>query len=284
MRNDFGLIIISHGRPECETVKTLRESGYTGKIYIVVDDEDKTLDRYLEIYGCENIHIFHKYEWFDVGDNMDSPRTVGVFARNECLKVAREKGLKYYLEMDDDCKGLSFRYNDDGHLRGKKIKHFDSVINAICEYFDESDISGLGFGSAFDYIGGVQAFETSPVSRLLMNSFFLRADDNIMWLGRNSDDFITVISQQQQGKAWIKFTNIQAVYDVWSPKKKDKKQQGGSIEIYNSIGAYCLRFYGVIFHPDCYCVKMKISNTNCDGSAKANYTYPKIISQRWQKS
>ena len=90
MRNDFGVIIISHGRPQCETVKTLRESGYTGEIFIVVDDEDKTLNQYLEIYGRENVHIFHKYEWFDVGDNMDNPRTVGVFARNECLKVARE--------------------------------------------------------------------------------------------------------------------------------------------------------------------------------------------------
>ena len=286
MRNDFGVIIISHGRPQCETVKTLRESGYTGEIFIVVDDEDKTLNQYLEIYGRENVHIFHKYEWFDVGDNMDSPRTVGVFARNECLKVAREKGLKYYLEMDDDLKSLSFRYNKNGSLKGRKIKNFDKVIDAICEYFDNSDISCLGFGNAVDYIGGVPTFEKNTISRLLMNSFFLRASDDIMWLGRNSDDFITVITEQQKGKAWLKFIPIQATYDVWAPKKgkQDKKKDekaGGSIALYNEMGAYRLRYYGVMFHPDC--VKIKITDKNCDGSAKSINTYPYIISEKVRK-
>ena len=47
MRKDFACIVISHGRPECSTVKVLRDCGYTGKIYIVVDDEDKTLPDYI---------------------------------------------------------------------------------------------------------------------------------------------------------------------------------------------------------------------------------------------
>lgn len=67
MRKDFACIIISHGRPECSTVKVLRECGYTGKIYIVVDDEDKTLPDYVERYGAD-VHVFHKEEDFDTGD------------------------------------------------------------------------------------------------------------------------------------------------------------------------------------------------------------------------
>ena len=57
MRKDFACIVISHGRPECNTVKVLRECGYTGKIYIVVDDEDKTLPDYIERYG-DDVHGF----------------------------------------------------------------------------------------------------------------------------------------------------------------------------------------------------------------------------------
>ena len=67
MRNDFACIVISHGRPECNIVKVLRECGYTGKIYIVVDDEDKTLPDYVDRYG-NYVHVFRKEEDFDTGD------------------------------------------------------------------------------------------------------------------------------------------------------------------------------------------------------------------------
>ena len=63
MRKDFACIVISHGRPECSTVNVLRECGYSGKIYIVVDDEDKTLPDYVERYGAD-VHVFHKEENF----------------------------------------------------------------------------------------------------------------------------------------------------------------------------------------------------------------------------
>ncbi|EFI4081186.1 TPA: hypothetical protein J5F60_004390 [Escherichia coli] len=43
MRDDFCVFILTHGRPDkVLTYRTLRRAGYTGKIFIVVDDEDKT--------------------------------------------------------------------------------------------------------------------------------------------------------------------------------------------------------------------------------------------------
>ena len=84
MRKDFACIVISHGRPECSTVKVLRECGYTGKIYIVVSDEDKTLPDYVERYG-NDVYVFHKEECFDTGD-LGGSMACGVFARNQCLK------------------------------------------------------------------------------------------------------------------------------------------------------------------------------------------------------
>ena len=123
-------------------------------------------------------------------------------------------------------------------------------------------------------------FENKRVGRLILNSFFLRATDDILWLGRNSDDFITVITEQQKGKAWVKFAPIQATYDVWTPKTK-KHESGGSVQLYNELGAYRLRFYGVIFHPDCF--KIKIDKNNCDGSAKQINAYPYIVSEKVKK-
>ena len=43
MRDDFCVFILTHGRPDrVITYKTLLNAGYTGRVYIVIDDEDKT--------------------------------------------------------------------------------------------------------------------------------------------------------------------------------------------------------------------------------------------------
>ena len=48
MKNkNFCAFILSHGRANnVKTYETLRRQGYTGDIYIVVDDEDKSIEEY----------------------------------------------------------------------------------------------------------------------------------------------------------------------------------------------------------------------------------------------
>ena len=49
MRDDFAVFILSHGRSDkIKTYNTLKKQGYTGKIYIIIDNEDVTADRYIE--------------------------------------------------------------------------------------------------------------------------------------------------------------------------------------------------------------------------------------------
>jgi hypothetical protein len=41
MNKDFCIFILCHGRPEIQsTFNSLKNQGYTGKIFIVIDDED----------------------------------------------------------------------------------------------------------------------------------------------------------------------------------------------------------------------------------------------------
>lgn len=259
MRKDFACIVISHGRPERSTVKVLRECGYTGKIYIVVDDEDKTLPDYIERYGAD-VHVFHKEEDFDTGD-LGGSKACGVFARNQCLKVAEKNNLTYYLELDDDLESLAYRYNDDGHLRGIKARELDRLFEGMCIYFDEVPVQCIGFGNAVDYIGGVPTFESGKANRTVMNSFFLRTSNKIQWRSRNSDDIITVVDEGQKGHAGFRFTPVMNKFDVWIPKRKSNAS-GGSIDEYNKIGSYKLRYYAVMFHPDC--IKIKESGEEYD--------------------
>ena len=58
-REAFGAFILTYKRPRrVYTYQALRRSGYTGPIYLVVDDKDPTLDEYLECFGSDKILIF----------------------------------------------------------------------------------------------------------------------------------------------------------------------------------------------------------------------------------
>ena len=96
----IAVFILSHGRPDnVITYQTLRKQGYTGKIYIIVDDEDKTLKDYKNNFGDEVI-VFSKKDYenkFDIMDNFSGNKVI-VYARNACYDIARNLGLDYFFE------------------------------------------------------------------------------------------------------------------------------------------------------------------------------------------
>ena len=52
MRDDFCVFILTHGRPDrVHTYDTLMKAGYTGKVFIVIDDEDKQAEGYRQRFG-----------------------------------------------------------------------------------------------------------------------------------------------------------------------------------------------------------------------------------------
>jgi outer membrane lipoprotein-sorting protein len=76
---NFAIFILSHGRPDnVITYRTLRNSGYTGRIFIIVDDEDKTLSEYKEKFRDEVI-VFSKKDYeskFDLMDNFQNNKFI----------------------------------------------------------------------------------------------------------------------------------------------------------------------------------------------------------------
>lgn len=56
MRNDFAVFILTHGRADnVATMGALKKSGYTGKWYMIIDDEDETVDQYYKNFGPEHM-------------------------------------------------------------------------------------------------------------------------------------------------------------------------------------------------------------------------------------
>ena len=54
--DNFAIFILTHGRASnIPTIKSVRKSGYTGKIWLIIDDEDSQADEYKKNY--ENVYI-----------------------------------------------------------------------------------------------------------------------------------------------------------------------------------------------------------------------------------
>lgn len=70
MRNDVVVFIITHHRAEKQlTLNCLRKAGYSGEIYLVVDNQDKELEIYKKNYK-DKLLIFDKKEYaVSVGRN-----------------------------------------------------------------------------------------------------------------------------------------------------------------------------------------------------------------------
>ena len=63
MRKDFCVFILSYKRANnVYTIKSLADSNYTGDWYIVLGNDDPTIEEYIELYGKDKILIFDKEE------------------------------------------------------------------------------------------------------------------------------------------------------------------------------------------------------------------------------
>jgi len=61
MRNDFCIFILTHGRPDrVHSYDSLIKAGYTGKVYIVIDDEDKTAAEYRKKFGIKSFNFVNQ--------------------------------------------------------------------------------------------------------------------------------------------------------------------------------------------------------------------------------
>ena len=93
MNKDFCVFIMVHGRPDkMWTYQTLRNHGYTGKIYLLADNLDKSVEDYKNLYR-DKLIIFDKKKASlktDSGDNSGDLRGT-IFASNVVFDIARKE-------------------------------------------------------------------------------------------------------------------------------------------------------------------------------------------------
>jgi hypothetical protein len=272
---DFAVFILTHGRPDnVKTLATLKKCGYTGKIYFIVDNEDKTVSQYQKNFGIDNVKIFDKKamaDEVDEGNNFDERRTI-THARNACFKIAKEIGVSYFVQLDDDYYYFGYRY-DTG---AKIIKNMDVVFDVMLNFYKSVNIKSIAFGQGGDHIGG---FSGIKLKRKCMNSFFCSTEREFQFVGAMNEDVNTYTTLGSRGDIFFTFTNLQL------DQKDTQSQNNGITDMYNRFGTYCKAFTTVMMHPNGSKVSMMNSNNpRIHHSINWGATTPMIIDAKHKKS
>lgn len=281
MRNDFAVFILSHGRANnLITLKTLDKIGYTGKTYIIIDNEDEQEEEYKKL-NVEDVIIFDKNEMIektDTADNFKDHRLV-VYARNKCHEIAKKLGIKYFLVLDDDYSSLDFRFIKDNKFKAKKIQNADKLFLKTIEFLEKSGALTIAYAQAGDFIGGKDNGNyKKEVLRKAMNTFFCMTDRPFKFSGSTNEDVNAYITYGMKGKLMFTITKVSVV------QKMTQQNPGGLTDIYLDNGTYVKSFYSVIHEPSCVKVALMGSN-NKRIHHKINWDKccPKILNEKWKK-
>mgnify|MGYP007089737897 CR=1 FL=1 len=278
---NFAAFILTHGRPDkVITWDTLKKSGYTGRTYLILDDEDETADAYRERFGSENVITFSKADaakTFDICDNITEHRGV-VYARNAAFQIAKDLGLDYYVQLDDDYTDFLYRYVEDEVIRSGQIRSLDDIADAMCQLLDDTGATCVAWSQGGDHMGGVGGPIRKGVLRKAMNSMFFRVDRPTTFLGRINEDVNAYVVHGARGDIFLTVMGLQL------NQVQTQKSSGGMTELYLDNGTFVKSFYSVVLAPSCVSIRtMGRTDRRYHHSVKWSNAVPKILSDKYRK-
>ena len=281
---EIAVFILSNGRPnDVITYQTLKNQGYTGKIYIIVDDEDSLLHEYKENYK-NKIIVFSKKDYegkFDIMDNFTGNKSI-VYARNACYDIARKLNLDYFFEYEDDYTGFSYRFVENDSLKAKQIQNLDKILDLMINCLDETNAKTIAFAQGGDFIGGAGSFKNNSFKRKAMNTFVFKVNqepsEDLIFNGRMNDDVNTYLTKGKIRKLFFQIANICLI------QKETQSNLGGNTEVYKLYGTYVKSFYSVMSAPNCCKIGlMGRTNKRIHHSITWKNAVPKIINEKYKK-
>lgn len=247
--NKFAVFILTHGRPDrVITYDTLRNQGYTGDIYLIVDNEDETVEQYRAKFG-DKVIVFDKQAVAQTFDEMGvfKDRRAVVYARNASFEIAKKLGLDYFLQLDDDYKIFYYKYSGDGYYLNNdpKIKSLDRLFATMLEYFKGIPALSLAMMQSGDFVAGDLSQYATKIAtkRKAMNTFFCAVDRPFSFTGRINEDVNTYVLEGNRGGLFLSI-NQAAIH-----QKETQQNEGGMTGLYLDSGTYVKSFYTVMLCP-----------------------------------
>jgi len=280
---DFAVFILTNGRPDkVYTFDSIIESGYRGKIFIIIDDLDPCRAEYVKRFGADKVIIFDKRmiaKTFDSADNFDDMRAI-IYARNACFEIAKRYNVKYFIQLDDDYTNFSYRFDEKLDFKGKTIKNISSVLKAMLRFYIASGCCSVAMAQGGDFIGGKQsAFADGlKMKRKAMNSFICSVDRPFQFVGRVNEDVNTYTAQAAKGLLFF------TINQVGLTQKRTQSNSGGMSEMYLESGTYIKSFYSVMLHPSGVKIGMMGNkDKRLHHVVTWNHTAPLIVSEDLKK-
>lgn len=279
---EFAVFILTNGRPhKVYTYATLRRCGYTGPIYLLVDDLDKKQEEYKAKYGSE-VYIFDKKaiaKTFDQGDNFNDMRAI-IYARNASFEVAQKLGVRYFIQLDDDYRAFEYRFNGDKSYQIKSIKNLNAVFSALLKFYISSGVHSVALSQGGDFIGGSLSPNAQKIKlkRKCMNSFICSSERPFQFIGRINEDVNTYTRSASTGLKLVSTNQVNLV------QTQTQSNAGGMTELYLDSGTYIKSFYSVMYHPSSVKIKiMQSTHKRIHHSVSWKQTVPLILSEGLKK-
>lgn len=283
MNKDFAVFILSHGRANnMLTVSLLEKTNYTGRWYIVIDNEDDQREIYQKNFGRDKVIIFEKQPVIDATDTIDSvaDHRAVVYARNKVWDIAKQLDLRYFLVLDDDYNYWRYRYVEGQKLKEKIIHNADWLFDLMLKFLTDTKADCVALAQGGDYIGGVKAgIVKTGIRRKVMNSFFCKTDNPFYFTGTTNEDTTMYTTLGSQGRLFL------TPFFVALEQVQTQKQTGGLTDIYLDNGTYVKSFYSVISMPSAVEVSIMGNNQKrIHHRVNWDYCVPKIINEKWRKT
>lgn len=283
MRDDFCVFILTHGRPDrVYTYETLQRSGYTGKVYIVIDDEDDTADEYRKRYG-DKVLQFCKAEVAKTTDDGDNFGIRGVvYARNVCWDLARQVGIQYFIVLDDDYMAFYIRHNSQNRPVSQRVhRSIDSILAAMVDFLECSGALTVCMSQGGDFFGGAAGVPHPRLRRKAMNSFVCSTDRPFRFVGHINEDVNTYVIGGRRSDLFFMVLQVQLI------QLATQANPGGLTEFYLDVGTYIKSFYSVMYAPSC--VKIGVMGDHRSPHYRIHHkinwhhTAPKILREEYRK-
>jgi hypothetical protein len=287
MRNkNFAVFILTHGRAgNVVTVKTLRDAGYTGAIFLIVDDQDAMLDEYKSEWKHQ-VLVFSKPDvakLFDRGDNSATFNTA-CYARNVCHKFALQLGLDHFLVLDDDYTSFMYRNDHNGQYTNhtpKVRKTLDKMFDSLLEFYKRTNALTLCIAQGGDFIGGKNSpYAAKPtLTRKAMNSFFCATDRPFYFVGNMNEDVNTYVSMGATGKLFFTVPLISLAQIA------TQANAGGVTDAYLERGTFQKSFFSVMYQPSAVKIGIMYSGHNrIHHVINWKHAVPLILNEKHRKS
>lgn len=268
---------MSKGRPQCVTARTLTEIDYQGEWFIVVGDNDETVEEYRKLWG-DKIIVFPWLEYAEKSDLLDNfgledLPSGAVPARNAIRDISKQRGESRHWQFDDDF--TCFKIADNDSKKMMKIEDGDVLEKAlqnISEFADSCKCSNAGFSTS--------TFERWEAAKKASRQVFcchnLPSDDTFVeWKGRVGDDAINCYETYRHGGFEFSFEYLGYAY------VQSCSSSGGNTELYEQTGYVRKCAYEVLVAPSQ--VKLSLSKSlrrYCIINDYKNYK-PMILNMRW---